>query len=157
MESSKPGQPVSVVGQNAVVPPPTTAPTPNRATIVVGDEVWPFPVPTDQLRMASGISMPRKGDRKSSTGASARTNWTPLQCVAAMSKRRKSMHQEFTTTWGVIKYAQKIFSSTGQQNGLYRKIPTAHPKDRSETLWPKPWKRDTPAASQDSMATTSRS
>ena len=74
-------------------------------------------------RTASGISTPRKGGRKFSTGASAPTNWTPFTVCRGYVEAQKEYASEIHDDSGVNQYAQKIFSTPGKQDGLYWKNP----------------------------------
>ena len=120
MESPKAGQPVSVVGQNAGSSTTTTAPTPNRATIIVGEEEWPFPVP---LMKKNG-----KWYFDSKTGRQnilyRRIGANELDAIQ-VCRGYVDAQREYSLTIhddsGVNQYAQKIFSAPGKQDGLYWK------------------------------------
>ena len=119
MESPKAGQPVSV-GQNAGSSTTTTAPTPNRATIIVGEEEWPFPVP---LMKKNG-----KWYFDSKTGRQnilyRRIGANELDAIQ-VCRGYVDAQREYSLTIhddsGVNQYAQKIFSAPGKQDGLYWK------------------------------------
>ncbi|MGB8770360.1 MAG: DUF2950 domain-containing protein [Candidatus Korobacteraceae bacterium] len=122
MESSKPGQPVSVVGQNAGSSTTTTAPTPNRAIIIVGDEEWPFPVPLIKKngKWYFDAKVGRQNILYRRIGANELDAITVCRgYVEAQKEYAQTIHDDS----GVKQYAQKIFSTPGKQDGLYWKNP----------------------------------
>jgi Protein of unknown function (DUF2950) len=122
MEAPKPGQPVSVVGQTSGSSTITSAPTPNRATIIVGEEEWPFPVPL--------IKKNGKWYFDSKTGRQnilyRRIGANELDAIQ-VCRGYVDAQREYSLTIhddsGVNQYAQKIFSTPGKQDGLYWKNP----------------------------------
>jgi hypothetical protein len=117
---AKPGQPVSVVGQTSGSCTVTSAPTANRATIIVGEEDWPFPVP---LIMKNG-----KWYFDAKTGREnilyRRIGANELDAIQ-VCRGYVDAQREYSLTIhddsGVNQYAQKIFSTLGKQDGLYWK------------------------------------
>jgi Protein of unknown function (DUF2950) len=122
MESSKPNQPVSVVGQTTPSSTTTTAPTPNRATIIVGDREWPFPVPLVKKngKWYFDAKTGRQNILYRRIGANELDAITVCRgYVSAQLEYASEIHDDA----GVNQYAQKIFSTPGKQDGLYWKNP----------------------------------
>lgn len=118
MEPSKPGQPVNIVGQSTGSSTTATAPTANRAIIVVGEDEWPFPVPLikkngkwyfDAKAGRQNILYRRIGANELDALAVCRGY------VSAQLEYASEIHDDS----GVNQYAQKIFSTPGKQDGLY--------------------------------------
>jgi hypothetical protein len=122
MQSSKPGRPVSVVGQNAESSTVTTAPTQNLATIIVGEREWPFPVPL--------IKKNGKWYFDAKTGRQnilyRRIGANELDAIQ-VGRGYVDAQREYALTIhddsGVNQYAQKIISTAGKQDGLYWRNP----------------------------------
>ena len=120
MESSKPGQPVSVVGQNARSSTTTTAPTPNRATIIVGEEQWPFPVPL--VKKNGKWYFDAKTGRQNILYRRIGANELDAITVCrGYVEAQKEYALEIHNDSGVNQYAQKIISTPGKQDGLFWK------------------------------------
>jgi hypothetical protein len=60
---------------------------PNRATIIVGEEEWPAPIPLVKKNGKWYFNTLRKESRKFSSVVSARMNWTLSLCVAVSCRR----------------------------------------------------------------------
>lgn len=95
---------------------------PNQATIIVGDEEWPFPVPLvkkngkwyfDAKTGRQNILYRRVGANELDAITVARGY------VEAQKQYALTIHDDS----GVNQYAQKIFSTPGKQDGLYWKNP----------------------------------
>jgi Protein of unknown function (DUF2950) len=120
MEASKPGQPVSVVGQTTPSTTTTTAPTPNRATIIVGDREWPFPVPLVKKngKWYFDAKTGRQNILYRRIGANELDAITVCRgYVSAQQEYASQIHDDS----GINQYAQKIFSTPGKQDGLFWK------------------------------------
>jgi Protein of unknown function (DUF2950) len=119
-ESSKPGQSVSVVGQTTPSSTVTTAPTPNRATIIVGDREWPFPVPL--IKKNGKWYFDAKTGRQNILYRRIGANELDAVTVCrGYVEAQKEYASEIHDDSGVNQYAQKIFSTPGKQDGLYWK------------------------------------
>jgi hypothetical protein len=91
---------------------------PNRATIIVGDDQWPFPVPLVKVNGKSYFDS--KAGRQAilyrRIGANELDAITVCRgYVEAQEEYSLTIHDDS----GVNQYAQKIFSSPGKQDGLY--------------------------------------
>ena len=69
---------------------------PSRATLLVGNEDWPVPVPLVK-QAGSGISIHRLAALRFLTVHRAPTNWTPLPSAAASWKPRRTTRRRSTT------------------------------------------------------------
>jgi hypothetical protein len=95
---------------------------PNRATIVVGEEQWPFPVPL--IKKNGKWYFDAKAGRQEilyrRIGANELDAITVCRgYVEAQKQYSLQIHDDS----GVNQYAQKIFSSPGKQDGLYWQNP----------------------------------
>ena len=95
---------------------------PNLATIVVGDEEWPFPVPL--IKKSGKWYFDAKAGRQNilyrRIGANELDAITVCRgYVEAQQEYALTIHDDS----GVNQYAQKIFSTPGKQDGLYWKNP----------------------------------
>ena len=93
---------------------------PNRATIIVGDEQWPFPVPL--IKVNGKWYFDSKAGREAilyrRIGANELDAITVCRgYVEAQREYSLTVHDDS----GVNQYAQKIFSTPGKQDGLYWK------------------------------------
>lgn len=91
---------------------------PNQATIIVGDEEWPFPVPL--LKKSGKWFFDAKTGRQNilyrRIGANELDAITVCRgYVEAQREYALTIHDDS----GVNQYAQKIFSAPGKQDGLY--------------------------------------
>lgn len=94
--------------------------TPNRATIIVGEEQWPFPVPL--IKQNGKWYFDSKAGRTEilyrRIGANELDAITVCRgYVEAQEQYSLQIHDDS----GVNQYAQKIFSTPGKQDGLYWK------------------------------------
>ncbi len=120
MESSKPGQHVAVIAQNAGSSTTTSAPAQNRAVIIVGEEEWPFPVPLIKKngKWYFDAKVGRQNILYRRIGANELDAITVCRgYVSAQLEYAAEIHDDS----GVNQYAQKIFSTPGKQDGLYWK------------------------------------
>src|SRR5271165_640455 len=95
---------------------------PNLATIIVGDEEWPFPVPL--IKKSGKWYFDAKTGRQNilyrRIGANELDAITVCRgYVEAQQEYALTIHDDS----GVNQYAQKIFSTPGKQDGLYWKNP----------------------------------
>lgn len=91
---------------------------PNQATIIVGDEEWPFPVPL--LKKNGRWFFDAKAGRRNilyrRIGANELDAITVCHgFVEAQQEYAQTIHDDS----GVNQYAQKIFSTPGKQDGLF--------------------------------------
>ncbi len=95
---------------------------PNRATIIVGDEEWPFPVP---LLKKNGKWYFNAGDGRQEI-LYRRIGANELDAITVCRgyvEAQKEYASEIHDDSGVNQYAQKVFSTPGKQDGLYWKNP----------------------------------
>jgi hypothetical protein len=95
---------------------------PNSATLIVGDEDWPFPVPL--MKVSGKWYFDAKTGRRQilyrRIGANELDAITVCRgYVEAQQEYAQTIHDDS----GVNQYAQKIFSTPGKQDGLYWKDP----------------------------------
>ncbi len=92
---------------------------PNRATLIVGPEDWPFPVPLirkqskwffDSLAGRTEVLARRIG----------RNEITALDVVRGYVEAQMEYASHDRSGEGVLQYAQRIVSSPGKKDGLYR-------------------------------------
>jgi hypothetical protein len=119
MDSSKPNQ-ADIVGQHGTTTMDISQA--NRATIIVGDEEWPFPVPL--VKKNGKWYFDAKAGRQAilfrRIGANELDAITVCRgYVDAQREYSLTVHDDS----GVNQYAQKIFSTPGKQDGLYWKNP----------------------------------
>jgi hypothetical protein len=93
---------------------------PHRATLIVGDEAWPFPVPL--IKVGGKWYWDAKTGRRQilyrRIGANELDAITVCRgYVEAQKEYAQTIHDDS----GVNQYAQKIFSTPGKQDGLYWK------------------------------------
>jgi Protein of unknown function (DUF2950) len=98
----------------------TSKSNPNRASIIVGDEDWPFPVPL--VRVSGKWYFDAKAGRQQilyrRIGANELDAITVCRgYVEAQREYALQIHDDS----GVNQYGQKIFSTPGKQDGLYWK------------------------------------
>ena len=89
----------------------------HQATLVVGSDPWPFPVPLVEKKGKWAFAT-KTGLREVLRGGSARTSWTRSRSVAGTWRRRGRSAEEDRDGNGVLEYAQKIISSPGKRDGL---------------------------------------
>ena len=93
---------------------------PNRATIIVGEEEWPFPVPLvkKNVKWYFNAKEGRQAILYRRIGANELDAITVCRgYVEAQQEYAMEIHDDS----GVNQYAQKIFSTPGKQDGLYWK------------------------------------
>ena len=91
---------------------------PNLATIIVGDEQWPFPVPL--VRKAGKWYFDAKAGRQAILYRRIGANELDAITVCrGYVDAQKQYALEIHDDSGVNQYAQKIFSTPGKQDGLY--------------------------------------
>jgi len=91
---------------------------PNRATLVVGPQDWPFPVPIvakgGQWHFDAGAGrveiLARRVGRNEMTAIDVCRGYVEAQMEYAAADRESA---------GMLQYAQKIISTTGKKDGLY--------------------------------------
>ncbi len=91
---------------------------PNRATIIVGEEQWPFPVPLVKVsgKWYFDTKIGRRDILYRRIGANELDAITVCRgYVEAQEEYSLTVHDDS----GVNQYAQKIFSTPGKQDGLY--------------------------------------
>ena len=95
---------------------------PNQATLIVGDEEWPFPVPLVKKndKWYFDAKTGRQNILYRRIGANELDAITVCRgYVEAQKQYSLTIHDDS----GVNQYAQKIFSTPGKQDGLYWKNP----------------------------------
>src|SRR5271157_3223912 len=91
---------------------------PNRATIIVGEEEWPFPVPL--LKKNGKWYFDAKAGRQEILFRRIGANeLDAIQVCRGFVEAQKEYASEIHDDSGVNQYAQKIFSTPGKQDGLY--------------------------------------
>jgi hypothetical protein len=95
---------------------------PNSATLIVGDEDWPFPVP---LMKANGkwYFDAKTGRRQILYRRIGANELDAITVCRGYVEAQKEYAQTIYDDSGVNQYAQKIFSTSGKQDGLYWKDP----------------------------------
>ncbi len=97
-----------------------SATNPNRATIIVGDEEWPLPVPL--VKKGGKWYFNAKEGRVEIRNRRIGTNELDAITVCrGYVEAQKEYASEIRDNSGVNQYAQKIFSTPGKQDGLYWK------------------------------------
>lgn len=95
---------------------------PNRATIIVGEEEWPLPVPL--LKKNGKWYFDAKAGRQEILLRRIGANeLDAIQVCHGYVEAQREYSLEIHDDSGVNQYAQKIFSSPGKQDGLYWKNP----------------------------------
>ena len=91
---------------------------PNRATIVVGEESWPFPVPLVRDKGKWHFDC-AKGRMEILARRVGRNELTAIDVLRAFVEAQMEYASRDRDARGMLKYAQKIISSPGQKDGLY--------------------------------------
>ena len=95
---------------------------PNRATIIVGDEQWPFPVPLVK-RNGKWYFNAKEGRQEILYRRIGANELDAITVCRGYVEAQKEYASEIHDDSGVNQYAQKIFSAPGKQDGLYWKNP----------------------------------
>jgi hypothetical protein len=91
---------------------------PNRATIIVGDEDWPLPVPL--VKKNGKWYFDAKAGRQAILFRRIGANeLDAIQVCRGYVEAQKEYSLQIHDDSGVNQYAQKIFSTPGKQDGLY--------------------------------------
>ena len=95
---------------------------PNRATLIVGEAEWPFPVP---LVKVSGkwYFDAKQGKQQILYRRIGANELDAITVCRGYVEAQKEYAQTIHDDSGVNQYAQKIFSTPGKQDGLYWKDP----------------------------------
>jgi DUF2950 family protein len=93
---------------------------PNRATIVVGDEEWPFPVPLVK-KNGKWYFNAKEGRQAILYRRIGANELDAITVCRGYVEAQKEYASEIHDDSGVNQYAQKIFSTPGKQDGLYWK------------------------------------
>jgi hypothetical protein len=91
---------------------------PNRATIFVGDEEWPFPVPVVK-KNGKWYFNTKEGRQEILFRRIGANELDAIQVCRGFVEAQKEYASEIHDDSGVNQYAQKIISSPGKQDGLY--------------------------------------
>ena len=129
---------------------------PNRATIIVGDEAWPLPIPLVK-KNGKWYFNTKEGKQEILFRRIGENELNAITVCRGYVSAQMEYASEVHDDSGINQYAQKIFSTPGRQDGLYWKNDDGTPPVQSVTPSPKRWKRATPPARADSTATTSKS
>src|SRR5271165_3424793 len=93
---------------------------PNRATIIVGDEGWPFPVPLVK-KNGKWYFNAKEGRQEILYRRIGANELDAITVCRGYVEAQKEYALQIHDDSGVNQYAQKIFSSPGKQDGLYWK------------------------------------
>ena len=93
---------------------------PNRATIIVGDEGWPFPVPL-MKKNGKWYFNAKEGRQEILYRRIGANELDAITVCHGFVEAQKEYALQIHDDSGVNQYAQKIFSSPGKQDGLYWK------------------------------------
>ena len=93
---------------------------PNRATIVVGDEEWPFPVPLVK-KNGKWYFNAKEGRQAILYRRIGANELDAITVCRGYVEAQKEYASEIHDDSGINQYAQKIFSTPGKQDGLYWK------------------------------------
>ena len=93
---------------------------PNRATIIVGDEEWPFPVPLVK-KNGKWYFNAKEGRQEILYRRIGANELDAITVCRGYVEAQKEYASEIHDDPGVNQYAQKIFSTPGKQDGLYWK------------------------------------
>src|SRR5271157_201205 len=94
----------------------------NRATIIVGDEEWPFPVPLVK-KSGKWYFNAKEGRQEILYRRIGANELDAITVCRGYVEAQKEYASEIHDDSGVNQYAQKIFSTPGKQDGLYWKNP----------------------------------
>jgi hypothetical protein len=95
---------------------------PNRATIIVGDEGWPFPVPLVK-KNGKWYFNAKEGRQEILYRRIGANELDAITVCRGYVEAQKEYASEIHDDSGVNQYAQKIISSPGKHDGLYWKNP----------------------------------
>jgi len=95
---------------------------PNRATIIVGDEGWPFPVPLVK-KNGKWYFNAKEGRQEILYRRIGANELDAITVCRGYVEAQKEYALEIHDDSGVNQYAQKIISTPGKQDGLYWKNP----------------------------------
>ena len=130
---------------------------PNRATIIVGDEGWPFPVPLVK-KNGKWYFNAKEGRQEILYRRIGANELDAITVCRGYVEAQKEYASEIHDDSGVNQYAQKIYQHPRKAGRLVlEESPTAHPEDRLARPWPRRWRKATHQAKADFTATTSRS
>ncbi len=121
MSTSKLNQ-VVVVGQHGTDSTTMDASKANRATIIVGDEEWPFPVPLVK-KNGKWYFNAKEGRQEILYRRIGANELDAITVCRGYVEAQKEYSLQIHDDSGVNQYAQKIFSTPGKQDGLYWKNP----------------------------------
>ena len=91
---------------------------PSRATVIVGAQDWPFPVPRF-ARTASGWFDAAAGRFEVLARRVGRNELTAIDVCRGYVEAQMEYAAEDRNGDGVLQYAQKLMSSQGKKDGLY--------------------------------------
>jgi hypothetical protein len=93
---------------------------PNRASIIVGDQDWPFPVPLVKVN-GKWYFDAKEGRQQILFRRIGANELDAITVCRGYVEAQKEYSQQIHDDSGVNQYAQKIFSTPGKQDGLYWK------------------------------------
>lgn len=93
---------------------------PNRATLVVGDEDWPLPIPLVKVK-GEWYFDAKEGRREILLRRIGANELDAITVCRGYVEAQQEYAQTIHDDSGVNQYAQKIFSTPGKQDGLYWK------------------------------------
>ena len=129
---------------------------PNRATIIVGDEEWPFPVPLVK-KNGKWYFNAKEGRQEILYRRIGANELDAITVCRGYVEAQKEYALEIHDDSGVNQYAQKILASLESRTACIGRIRTAHREDRSARPWPRRWRKAIAHPKADFTATTSRS
>ncbi len=92
---------------------------PNRATLIVGDDQWPFPVPLVKQKDGKWLFDSRAGRREILYRRIGANELDAIQICRGFVEAQLQYSTQIHDDSGVNQYAQKLISSPGKQDGLY--------------------------------------
>lgn len=99
---------------------------PNRATIIVGEEEWPAPIPLVK-KNGKWYFNTKEGKQEILFRRIGENELDAITVCRGYVSAQKEYASEIHDDSGVNQYAQKIFSTPGKQNGLYWKTADGTP------------------------------
>lgn len=99
---------------------------PNKATLVVGDEDWPLPVPIVK-RYGRWVFDSKAGRKEILNRRIGANELDAIQICRGYVEAQRQYASEVRDDSGVNQYAQKIISTRGKQDGLFWQNPDGTP------------------------------
>lgn len=90
-----------------------------RCELEVGTNAWPFPIPLEKGQDGQWFFDTKAGEEEILNRRIGRNELDTLQTVRAYVDAQRDYASRDRDGSGVLKYAQRLFSSPGTENGLY--------------------------------------